>query len=42
MFIDIPDQEKMTLKVDIKYKSNAQQGSLKGQLVCTSHSELAN
>jgi hypothetical protein len=24
----------MTLKVDIKYKSNAQQGSLKGQLVC--------
>lgn len=34
MFIDIPDQEKMTLKVDIKYKSNAQQGALKGQLVC--------
>jgi len=24
----------MTLKVDIKYKSNAQQGSLKGQLAC--------
>ena len=24
----------MSLKVDIKYKSNAQQGSLKGQLVC--------
>src|SRR5258706_240954 len=27
----------MTLKVDIKYKSNAQQGALKGQLVYTSH-----
>ena len=24
----------MSLKVDIKYKSNAQQGALKGQLVC--------
>ena len=24
----------MALKVDIKYKSNAQQGALKGQLVC--------
>ena len=23
----------MTLKVDIKYKSNAQQGALKGQLI---------
>jgi len=32
--LDIPDQEKMTLKVDIKYKSNAQQGALKGQLAC--------
>jgi len=31
MVMDIPDQEKMTLKVDIKYKSNAQQGSLKAK-----------
>jgi len=29
--MDIPDQEKMSLKVDIKYKSNAQQGSLKSK-----------
>lgn len=28
--IDIPEQAKMTLKVDIKYKSNWQQGALKG------------
>ena len=27
---DIPDQEKMTLSADIKYKSNWQQGALKG------------
>lgn len=27
---DFPEQEKMTLSVDIKYKSNAQQGALKG------------
>jgi len=27
--VDIPDQEKMTLKADIKYKSNWQQGALK-------------
>ena len=26
---DIPDQEKMTLKADIMYKSNWQQGALK-------------
>ncbi|KAF9793059.1 Mechanosensitive ion channel-domain-containing protein [Thelephora terrestris] len=29
--LDIPDQEKMSLKVDIKYKSNVQQGSLKAK-----------
>ena len=27
---DIPDQEKMTLKAEIMYKSNWQQGALKG------------
>lgn len=27
---DIPDQEKMTLQADIMYKSNWQQGALKG------------
>lgn len=27
----------MSLKVDIKYKSNAQQGALKGQLIFTPH-----
>ena len=27
---DIPDQEKMTLSADIKYKSNWQQGAVKG------------
>ena len=31
-FIDIPEQTKMTLKVDIKYKSNWQQGALKGTI----------
>lgn len=31
MVMDIPDQGKMTLRVDIKYKSNAQQGSLKAK-----------
>ena len=30
--LDIPDQTKMTLKVDIKYKSNWQQGALKCML----------
>ncbi|KAF7792394.1 hypothetical protein EIP86_003431 [Pleurotus ostreatoroseus] len=29
--VDIPDQTKMTLKVDIKYKSNWQQGALKSR-----------
>ncbi|KAF9654005.1 hypothetical protein BDM02DRAFT_3086356 [Thelephora ganbajun] len=29
--LDIPNQEKMTLRVDIKYKSNAQQGALKAK-----------
>ena len=29
LFIDIPEQTKMTLKADIKYKSNWQQGALK-------------
>jgi len=27
---DFPDQEKMTLSADIKYKSNGQQVALKG------------
>lgn len=27
---DFPEQEKMTLSADIKYKSNWQQGALKG------------
>lgn len=31
--VDIPEQTKMTLKADIKYKSNWQQGALKG--ACT-------
>jgi hypothetical protein len=30
--IDIPEQKKMTLKADIKYKSNWQQGALKSML----------
>lgn len=30
---DFPEQEKMTLSADIKYKSNAQQGALKGALI---------
>ena len=29
--LDIPDQQKMSLKADIKYKSNWQQGALKGE-----------
>ncbi|KAI0063682.1 hypothetical protein BV25DRAFT_1801709 [Artomyces pyxidatus] len=29
--VDIPDQEKMTLKADIKYKSNWQQGAIKAK-----------
>ena len=29
---DIPDQERMTLRADIKYKSNWQQGALKGNV----------
>lgn len=29
--LDIPDQEKMTLSADIKYKSNWQQGAVKGK-----------
>ena len=33
MFADIPEQTKMILKADIKYKSNWQQGALKGGLV---------
>lgn len=28
--VDFPDQGKMTLQADIKYKSNGQQGALKG------------
>jgi hypothetical protein len=31
---DIPDQEKMTLKADISYKSNWQQGALKSKTPC--------
>lgn len=30
---DIPDQEKMTLSADIKYKSNWQQGATKGSVL---------
>lgn len=30
---DFPDQEKMTLTADIKYKSNGQQGALKGMII---------
>ena len=30
---DIPEQEKMVLSADIKYKSNWQQGAIKGLLV---------
>lgn len=33
VFADIPDQEKMTLKADILYKSNWQQGALKSEYV---------
>ena len=29
---DIPDQEKLTLSTDIKYKSNWQQGALRGTI----------
>ena len=29
--VDFPDQEKMTLSADIRYKSNWQQGALKGR-----------
>jgi len=43
--MDIPEQEKMTLKVDIKYKSNAQQGALKAKRknkwICALKSALA-
>lgn len=31
---DIPDQEKLVLSADIKYKSNWQQGSIKGIDIC--------
>ncbi|KAI0305411.1 hypothetical protein B0F90DRAFT_1808688 [Multifurca ochricompacta] len=31
--VDIPDQEKMTLKAEIMYKSNWQHGSLKGKAI---------
>lgn len=31
---DFPDQAKMTLSVDIKYKSNGQIASLKGKSLC--------
>lgn len=35
---DIPDQEKLVLSADIKYKSNWQQGSVKGQAIyCVMH-----
>lgn len=34
LFIDIPEQTKMTLKADIKYKSNWQQGALKCAFFC--------
>ena len=33
--VDIPEQEKMTLKADIKYKSNWQQAALKGVFHCS-------
>ncbi|KDQ53484.1 hypothetical protein JAAARDRAFT_209850 [Jaapia argillacea MUCL 33604] len=43
--LDIPDQEKMALKVDIKYKSNFQQGALKAKRhnkwVCALKSAMA-
>lgn len=43
--MDIPEQEKMSLKVDIKYKSNAQQGSLrakrKNKWICALKDALA-
>jgi hypothetical protein len=29
-YLDFPEQEKMTLKADIKYKSNWQMGAVKG------------
>ena len=29
--VDFPDQEMMTLSADIRYKSNWQQGSVKGK-----------
>lgn len=31
-YLDFPDQEKLTLTADIKYKSNWQQGALKGMI----------
>ena len=34
---DIPDQEKMSLSADIKYKSNWQQGAMKGTFLCLSN-----
>ncbi|KAI0785645.1 Mechanosensitive ion channel-domain-containing protein [Abortiporus biennis] len=43
--VDIPEQEKMTLRVDIKYKSNWQQGALKAKRrnkwICALKSTLA-
>lgn len=45
LVVDIPDQEKMTLRADIKYKSNWQQGALKGKRrnkwICALKSSLA-
>lgn len=33
--VDFPDQEMMTLSADIRYKSNWQQGALKGLFTYT-------
>ncbi|KAJ3480227.1 hypothetical protein NLI96_g8499 [Meripilus lineatus] len=45
LVVDIPDQEKMTLRADIKYKSNWQQGALKAKRrnkwICALKSSLA-
>ena len=38
--VDFPDQEKMTLSADIRYKSNWQQGALKGRSTCSNASVM--
>jgi hypothetical protein len=39
-WLDFPDQDKMTLKADIKYKSNWQQGGLKSEPCASSLNKI--